>query len=142
MPAGSPNSCLSRLPSISGLALFLDADRRTLLRWSKDPNLVRSNLIVAAKARIEAALERALFIIPDPRRAVTGAGDDAPAVGREGDAQHPVLMAQDGSVRRNRLETGRARVWRSAMTKRSPFRYFKTSPDIIRLAGQCQRESA
>ena len=27
----------------------------------------------------------------------------------------------------------RARPWRHAMTKRSPFRYFKTSPEIIRL---------
>ena len=40
----------------------------------------------------------------------------------------------EGTVRRNRLEPGRAGVKRSTMTKRSPFRYFKTSPEIIRLA--------
>jgi hypothetical protein len=37
-------------------------------------------------------------------------------------------------VRGNWLETGRALIYRSAMTKRAPFRYFKTSPEIIRLA--------
>ncbi len=59
----------------------------------------RASLIVAEKARIQAALERALFNNPDPRRAVTGAGDDACAVGREGGAMHPFLMAQDGDLR-------------------------------------------
>jgi hypothetical protein len=38
-----------------------------------------------------------------------------------------------GPVRGNLVEPGRAGVYRSAMTKRSPFRYFKTSPEIIRL---------
>ena len=32
------------------------------------------------------------------------------------------------------LEPGRGLSWRSGMTKPSPFRYFKTSPEIIRLA--------
>jgi putative transposase len=40
----------------------------------------------------------------------------------------------DGTVRANRLEAGRAAAYRCRMTKRSPFRYFKTSPEIIRLA--------
>ena len=39
-----------------------------------------------------------------------------------------------GSVRQIRLEAGRALTYRPSMTKRSPFRYFKTSPEIIRLA--------
>jgi hypothetical protein len=39
-----------------------------------------------------------------------------------------------GTVRGNRLEAGRAVAYRCRMTKRSPFRYFKTSPEIIRLA--------
>jgi hypothetical protein len=39
-----------------------------------------------------------------------------------------------GTVRGNLVEPGRARVYLRGMTKRSPFRYFKTSPEIIRLA--------
>ena len=39
-----------------------------------------------------------------------------------------------GSVRRNWLEAGRASAKPFEMTNRSPFRYFKTSPEIIRLA--------
>ncbi len=39
-----------------------------------------------------------------------------------------------GPVRTNLLEAGRAVPWRQIMTKNSPFRYFKTSPDIIRIA--------
>ncbi len=33
-----------------------------------------------------------------------------------------------------RLEAGRGPVYLLGMTKRSPFRYFRTSPEIIRLA--------
>ena len=40
----------------------------------------------------------------------------------------------DGTVRQNELETGRAVLYPRRMTKRSPFRYFKSSPEIIRLA--------
>ncbi len=43
-------------------------------------------------------------------------------------------VSGEGSVRQIRLEAGRALTYRPAMTKRSPFRYFKTSPEIIRLA--------
>ncbi len=39
-----------------------------------------------------------------------------------------------GTVSRNRLEVGRAVTWHFWMTKRSPFRFFKTNPDVIRLA--------
>ena len=39
-----------------------------------------------------------------------------------------------GSVREKLVEAGRAVSYRLAMTKPSPFRYFKTSPEIIRLA--------
>ena len=44
------------------------------------------------------------------------------------------LMGLNGTVRQNELE--RAGLFRSLcrMTKHSPFRYFKTSPEIIRLA--------
>jgi hypothetical protein len=37
-----------------------------------------------------------------------------------------------GTVRGNRLEAGSVATWRCPMTKHSPFRYFKTSPEIIR----------
>ena len=43
-------------------------------------------------------------------------------------------MPPSGSVRRTSLETGQGARKRPGMTKRSPFRYFKTSPKIIRLA--------
>ena len=39
-----------------------------------------------------------------------------------------------GNVRQNELETGAAALYPRRMTKRSPFRSFKTSPEIIRLA--------
>jgi hypothetical protein len=39
-----------------------------------------------------------------------------------------------GTVRQNELETGRAVLHPRRMTKHSPFRYFETSPEIIRLA--------
>jgi len=39
-----------------------------------------------------------------------------------------------GTVRRNELEMGQAALYHRRMTKHSPFRYFKTSPEIIRLA--------
>jgi putative transposase len=39
-----------------------------------------------------------------------------------------------GTVRAKSVEAGRVSNWRRGMTKRSPFRYFKTSPEIIRLA--------
>jgi transposase-like protein len=39
-----------------------------------------------------------------------------------------------GTVRAKSAEAGRVSNWRRGMTKRSPFRYFKTSPEIIRLA--------
>ena len=38
------------------------------------------------------------------------------------------------SVRAIRLERGRGPATLICMTKRSPFRYFRTSPEIIRLA--------
>jgi hypothetical protein len=41
---------------------------------------------------------------------------------------------QLGTVRAKSVEAGRVSNWRRGMTKRSPFRYFKTSPEIIRLA--------
>ena len=44
------------------------------------------------------------------------------------------MKAEKGSVRRNLPEPGRAVAQPRAMTKRNPFRYFKTSPEIIRLA--------
>ena len=44
------------------------------------------------------------------------------------------LSCQCGTVRQNLLEAGRAVALLRGMTKRSPFRYFKTSPEIIRLA--------
>ena len=44
------------------------------------------------------------------------------------------LNPLNGLVRTNRLEPGMAGFWPAEMTKRSPFRYFKTSPEIIRLA--------
>jgi putative transposase len=40
----------------------------------------------------------------------------------------------DRRCQRNRLERRRAGAWARRMSKRSPFRYFKTSPEIIRLA--------
>ena len=39
-----------------------------------------------------------------------------------------------GTVRAKSVEAGRVSNWRRGMIKRSPFRYFKTSPEIIRLA--------
>lgn len=39
-----------------------------------------------------------------------------------------------GTIRLNRLEAGKSVSWRHQMTKSSPFQYFKTSPEIIRLA--------
>lgn len=37
-----------------------------------------------------------------------------------------------GVVKENGLEAGRAVSWHREMTKRSPFRYFKAIPEIIR----------
>ncbi len=39
-----------------------------------------------------------------------------------------------GTVSAKLAEAGMVNNWRRGMTKRSPFRYFKTSPEIIRLA--------
>lgn len=39
-----------------------------------------------------------------------------------------------GSVRGKSVEPYRERAWPRRMKKRSPFRYFKTSPEIVRLA--------
>jgi putative transposase len=39
----------------------------------------------------------------------------------------------NGSVRANWLEVDMANLYRRWMTKYSPFRYFKTSPEVIRL---------
>jgi hypothetical protein len=44
------------------------------------------------------------------------------------------MIPHDGTVRGPLLEVGRAATKPFFMTKRSPFRYFKTSPEIIRLA--------
>ncbi len=41
---------------------------------------------------------------------------------------------RDGFVRQNRLEAGRAVSESFWMTNHSPLRYFKTSPEVIRLA--------
>ena len=43
-------------------------------------------------------------------------------------------MPARGLVRVNLLEAGRANLQPCRMTKHSPFRYFKTSPEVIRLA--------
>ena len=40
----------------------------------------------------------------------------------------------NGTVRAKLVEAGRASLWLRKMTKRSPFRYFKTSPEVIRMA--------
>ena len=45
-----------------------------------------------------------------------------------------VPQRQNGSVRRNWLEAGRASAHRRRMTKPRPFCYFQTSSEIIRLA--------
>ena len=44
------------------------------------------------------------------------------------------LMGLKGTVRQNELETGQAALYPRRVTKCAPFRYFKTSPEIIRLA--------
>lgn len=44
------------------------------------------------------------------------------------------MKGSAGVVRRKLVEAGRAVSWHLAMTKPSPFRYFKTGPEIIRLA--------
>ena len=44
------------------------------------------------------------------------------------------VFGQDGLVRRTLLERGRAGAYHLGMTKPASFRYFKTSPEIIRLA--------
>jgi putative transposase len=38
------------------------------------------------------------------------------------------------TIRAKSVEAGRVRNWRRGMTKRSPFRYGQTGPEIIRLA--------
>jgi len=43
-------------------------------------------------------------------------------------------MGKKGTVRRKRFEVCKWATKLSGVTKRSPFRYFKTSPEIIRLA--------
>ena len=45
-----------------------------------------------------------------------------------------MINTWEGTVKQNKLETGRAVSKPLRMTKYSPFRYFKTSPEIIRLA--------
>ena len=45
-----------------------------------------------------------------------------------------MINTWEGTVKQNKLETGRAVLKPRHMTKHSPFRYFKTSPEIIRLA--------
>ena len=42
-------------------------------------------------------------------------------------------MDFDANVRGKSLEPGRQAFYPSQMSKKSPFRYFKTSPEIIRL---------
>ncbi len=44
------------------------------------------------------------------------------------------IIHGNGSVRRSWLEPGRGPTTLRGMTQRSPFRYFKTSPEVIRLA--------
>jgi hypothetical protein len=51
--------------------------------------------------------------------------------------QNALLMPNisfGGSVRLNFFEVDRMTLQRLLMTKHSPFRYFKTSPEVIRLA--------
>ena len=43
-------------------------------------------------------------------------------------------VGSEGSVRQTQLEAGQGREYRSAMPEPSPFKWFKTSPEIIRLA--------
>ena len=50
------------------------------------------------------------------------------------DARKPMTVPPNGLVRAKLVERGRAVAYRSRMTRRSPFKYFKTSPAIIRLA--------
>ena len=45
-----------------------------------------------------------------------------------------MTVAREGSVRGNLVETGRGGQWRRGTTKNIPFRRFKTSREIIRLA--------
>ena len=45
------------------------------------------------------------------------------------------IMSRRGAVRAKWLERSMAVTWSRSMSKPSPFRYFKTSPAIIRLAG-------
>jgi hypothetical protein len=47
-----------------------------------------------------------------------------------------------GFVRLNLLEAGIATLQPRLMTKHSPFRYFKTSPEVIRLAVMFNRHQA
>jgi hypothetical protein len=53
---------------------------------------------------------------------------------RIGELSLPAWKSQSGTVRAKSVEAGRVENLRRGMTKRSPFRYFKTSPEIIRLA--------
>ncbi len=46
----------------------------------------------------------------------------------------PVSFFPEGAVKGNQLEPGRAVSWPLAVSNRSPFKYFRTSPEIIRLA--------
>jgi putative transposase len=46
----------------------------------------------------------------------------------------PVRKRAPGAVRRTSLERGRGPATLRGMTQRSPFRYFKTSPEVIRWA--------
>ncbi len=49
------------------------------------------------------------------------------------------MVSPVGTLGTNLLEAGRAVSWRPLMTSRAPCKYFHGSPQIIRLAGSCQR---
>ena len=51
---------------------------------------------------------------------------------RLGDSDHLQILGGHGTVRRKPLEPTRRAPWRLRM--RNPFRYFKTSPEVIRLS--------
>lgn len=60
--------------------------------------------------------------------------DNAAGNNQHGVQKADLVIAHDGTVRQMQLELGRAAHYLPLMTRRSPFRYFKTSPEIIRLA--------
>ena len=66
-----------------------------------------------------------------PHTHARGAG---PARAGFGANDHGFRAGDEGSVRQTRLEPGRGAATLQGMTRRSPFRYFRSSPEVIRLA--------